>query len=331
VLDRLPKKAWLALASPFIYWLLYALPGTGPKLARTAPPAIVAVGVIFGTVTALGAMAIILTYRSNRFVNFAYGAMGSLVGVLAIGMYKVHGVPYFVVLPVGVAVGAAAGGLIEFVILRRFRNASRLVLTVASIGLAQLLGGFEIIGSTAIKFVSFSGAFKVPGPSLDLGVKSLGGDEMLIVFVAPVVLLGLMWFLLKTDTGTAVRAAAENESRALLLGIPVRRNTTVVWMVVGGLATLTFILKAPFSGVTPGIASNGPAVLLPALAAAVVARMESLATALVAGIGLGVVEQIVRWNTTTSPSVVNVVFLIVIVAALLLQRNAFSRSAEGGE
>ena len=86
------------------------------------------------------------------------------------------------------------------------------MLTVASIGLAQLLGGLEAIGSSAIKFVSFTGAFKVPlGLSVDLGVKTLGGDEMLIVLVAPVVLLGLGWFLLRTETGTAVRAAAEND------------------------------------------------------------------------------------------------------------------------
>ncbi|MEY2470157.1 MAG: hypothetical protein QOF21_2855, partial [Actinomycetota bacterium] len=325
-------KTRLAIAAPFVYWLAYVLPVTGPKLARNAPPGVVAIGVMYGTVTALGAMALILIYRTNRFVNFAYGAMGSLVGVLAIGMYKQHGVPYFVVLPVGVAIGAAMGGLVELIVLRRFRNSSRLVLTVASIGLAQLLGGLELIGSKAINFISITGAFKVPlGLSIDLGVKTLGGDEMLIVLVAPLVLAGLMWFLLKTETGTAVRAAAENEHRALLLGIPVRRNTTIVWVLVGGLATLTFILKAPFSGVTPGIAANGPSVLLPALAAAVVARMDSLPTALAAGIGLGVFEQIVRWNSTASPSVINVVFLVVIVAALLLQHSAFSRSAEGAE
>ena len=108
-------------------------------------------------------------------------------------------------------------------------------------------------------------------------------------------LAGLAWFLLRTDVGIAVRAAAENEDRALLLGIPVRRLSTIVWMVAGGLASLTFVLKAPFSGVTPGITTAGPVVLLPALAAAVVARMESLPTAFIAGIGIGIMEQVVAW------------------------------------
>ena len=51
--------------------------------------------------------------------------------------------------------------------------------------------------------------------------------------VVPSVLAGLAWFLLKTDVGIAVRAAAENADRALLLGIPIRRLSTIVWMVAG--------------------------------------------------------------------------------------------------
>ena len=150
---------------------------------------------------------------------------------------------------------------------------------------------------------------------------------MLIVLVAPLVLAALAWFLLRTDVGIAVRAAAENGDRALLLGIPVRRITTIVWMVAGGLAALTFILKAPFSGVAPGVATTGPAVLLPALAAAVVARMESLPVAFVAGIGLGIVEQVVRWNTSGSPSFVDALFLVVILVALLRPARPAARSA----
>ena len=76
------------------------------------------------------------------------------------------------------------------------------------------------------------------------------------MMVVPPVLAGLAWFLLRTDVGVAVRAAAENEDRALLLGIPIRRLSTIVWMIAGGLAALTFVLKAPFSGVTPGLAGG---------------------------------------------------------------------------
>jgi branched-chain amino acid transport system permease protein len=297
-----------------------------------APIGIILVGVVFGSVTALGAMGLILIYRANRFINFAHGALGSLVGVIAIGEVKVHGLNYWVALPAAVVAGGVLGALIEFAIIRRFQHASRLVITVASIGLAQLLGGLELKGSNAIHFVSLTGGFKVPlDLSLKIDVYRFHGDEMLMVMAVPVVILFLAWFLLRTDAGVAVRAAAENNDRALLFGIPVRRLSTIVWLIAGALAALTYMLQAPFSGVKPGLASNGPTELLPLLAAAVVARMESLPIAFGAGIGLGVMEQLVRWNSPGAPSFVYAAYLAIILAALLLQRGRLSRAEEVGD
>ncbi|HEY2815333.1 MAG TPA: ABC transporter permease [Acidimicrobiales bacterium] len=314
---------------------LYVLAGvaTGPHgwVRDHAPFGIVALGVVQGTVIALGAMGIILIYRANRFINFAHGALGSMVGVLAIGMVLQHGVSYWVALPGAVIAGAIAGAAIEFLVIRRFQNATRLVVTVASIGLAQLLGGLELFGSQKIGFVSLTGGFNAPlHMSFQFDVHRFQGDEILIVAIVPVVILALTWFLLKTHSGIGVRAAAENQDRALLLGIPVRRLSTYVWLIAGGLAALTYMLQAPFSGVKPGVASNGPTVLLPLLAAAVVARMESLPTAFAAGVGLGIMENIVRWDNQSKPSMVDVCYLIVIVAALLLQRGKLSRGQESG-
>jgi branched-chain amino acid transport system permease protein len=320
-----------ALGAVLLYTLVYALPGTGSFLAEKAPYGIVVTGAVLGTVTSLLAMGLILIYRTNRFINFAYGSMGSFAGVLAIGMHLQHGWPFFLALPVGIAGGVLLGAVIDILVIRRFANSSRLILTVASIGLAQVLGGLELLGSKAIGFLSLTGGFTIPFDiRFDLGVKTLTGDEILSLIVVPPIIAGLAWFLLKTDSGMAVRAAAENADRALLLGIPIRRLSTIVWAVAGGLAALTFVLKAPFSGIAPGVASTGPTVLLPALAAAVVARMESLPVAFAAGIGLGVMEQVVRWNSSGSPSFQNVAFLLVILGALLLQRHKGSRAHETG-
>src|SRR3546814_6891622 len=99
-------------------------------------------------------------------------------------------------------------------------------------------------------------------------------------------------------------------------------------MVAGALAALTFVLKAPFSGVTPGLASAGPLLLLPALAAAVVARMDSLPTAFFAGVGLGIMEAVIDWNMPNTPTFRYLAFLVVILAALLLQSGKLSRGQE---
>src|SRR5689334_21171662 len=92
--DRIPQnRRGLALigAIVVIYVLGLVLPGTGPFLRDKMPHEVVVIGLITGTVTSLLAMGLILLYRSNRFINFAYGAMGSMVGVLAIALYKEHG------------------------------------------------------------------------------------------------------------------------------------------------------------------------------------------------------------------------------------------------
>jgi branched-chain amino acid transport system permease protein len=313
------------------YFVVIAITGTNGWLHHHAPIGFILVGVVYGSVNALGAMGLILVYRANRFINFAHGAMGSIIGVLAIGLVKVHGLNYWIALPAAVIVGGALGALIEVSTIRRFANAPRLILLVASIGLAQALGGLELIGSKHEGFTSFSGAFTPPfSVSLHIDVYTFHSAEILAVAVVPAVLAFLGWFLLRTDAGIAIRAAAENSDRAQLLGVPVRWLATIVWTIAGALAVLTYMLSAPFEGVKPGVASNGPTVLVPMLAVAIVARMESLPTAFGAGIALGIMEALVRWNTTGSPALIWPIYLGVIIVALLAQSGRMSRAEESG-
>ncbi len=336
-LERLPswttrRPALTATAAVIAaYLVVWFATGSGSWVHHKIPIGIVLLGVVYGSVTALGAFGVILVYRANRFINFANGALGSLVGVLAIGMVKVHGLNYWVALPAAVIVGGLVGGYTEISVIRRFKSSARLLVTVASIGLAQLFGGVELLGSKAEHFISLSGSFSPPfSVSIPINVYDFQSSAVIIVCIVPLVIAFLSWFLLRTSAGIAIRAAAENEDRALLLGIPVRRLSTTVWVIAGALTCLAFMLQAPFEGVKPGALSNGPTVLLPMLAAAVIARMESLPTAFVASLGLGIMDQLVRWNTSTSPSVVWAFYLGIILVALLAQSGKLSRAEESG-
>jgi branched-chain amino acid transport system permease protein len=326
-------KTWLVVGVVVAAYLIgWVATGQHGYIHRKAPIGIILLGGVYGSVTALGAFGIILVYRANRFINFANGALGSMVGVSFIGLVNKDGLNYWVALPGAVVVGLLVGALTELLI-RRFRHSSRLLVTVASIGLAQIFGGIELlVTSKGEHFVSLLGSFAPPfSASVTIDVYRFTSSAVLIVLVVPVVIAFLAWFLLRTDAGIAVRAAAENEDRALLLGIPVRRLSTIVWIIAGGLTALAFMLQAPFEGVKPGAASaNDPTVIVPMLAAAVIARMESLPVAFGAALGLGVMDQVVRWNSTTSPSFVWVVYLAVIIVALLAQSGKLSRAQEMG-
>ena len=294
----------------------------------TAPVGVVLQGAVFGTVTGLLAIGLVLIYRTNKIINFAYGAMGGVGGVLSVMMFVEGKVNYFLAMITGLVAALIIGGLVEILVIRRFVNSTRLILTVATIGLAQVLGGFQLYIQKWFGSAGLVGGFETPITfKFSIEPVVFTGDHMVILAAVPPIIIGLAWFMLRTDVGIAVRAAADNADRALLYGIPIRRLSTIVWVVAGGLAGLTFILKAPFAGSTSTALGGIHTLLLPALAAAVVAKMESLPVAFGAGVGLEILSQITFWNTR-KPSTSDVAFLAVILIALLLQRAKTSRAMD---
>jgi branched-chain amino acid transport system permease protein len=323
---RTDRATQVVLALIVAYSTLYWVPLS--PLPDVMPWGVIAQGVIFGTSYALLAMGLILIYRTTRIVNFAYGAMGAMPGSLTVGLFVAKGWNYWVAIAVGIAVGAASGAAIDLLVIRRFAKSSRLVLTVATIGLAQILGAIGLIIGVALGTDALIGNIKTPlSGSFSIRPYPIRGDHLLMLGVAPVVLAGLGWFLLRTDAGRAVRAAAENQDRALLLGVPVRRLQTIVWALAGALATVTFVTKAPFTGVVPS-ALVGATAILPGLAVAVIARFQSLPMALAGGIGLGIAEWTIRWNVSAE-SIFDVTFLVVILVVLLVRRDRSSRADTG--
>jgi ABC-type branched-subunit amino acid transport system ATPase component/ABC-type branched-subunit amino acid transport system permease subunit len=289
------------------------------------PMGTVLYGVLYGSLNGLLAVGLVLIYRVSRSINFAYGAMGGLPGGIAASLYLSHHIPWALAIAIaavlGVAVGAAVGALINW----RFANSPRLVLTVASIGLAQLLGGLALYVPRYFHGPGLITSFRTGLSSWhgEINPVLFNGNDLVVVFAVPTVVALTAWFLLRTDAGRAVRAIADNDERARLVGIPTRRLMLGVWAISGLVAGVAVILQAPSAGV-PLDAAAGPAILLPPLAAAVIARMDSLSVAFGAGIGLGVLESVVRLDISKQ-SIETPVFLVVILVALLAQRRRHSR------
>ncbi len=290
-------------------------------MSISVPAGVVLEGALLGTGTGLLAVGLVLVYRTSRIVNFAYGAMGGFAAAVGVSLYLGHRWPWPIAVGVTVAVGIVTGIAVEWIVIRRFRRASRLTLTVATIGLAQVLGGMEILAPRYLGGPTLVPAFQTSLSSTQITIAPvvITADALLLVGLVPIVLGALTWFFWRTDAGIAVRSIADNSERARLLGIPADRLSTLVWAIVGGLAALTIILQAPTNGLVIS-AGAGPELLLPALAAAVVAGMEDLPKAFVAGVALGVIDQLVRWNVNKQ-SVSTVVFLGVILVALAVQHR----------
>jgi ABC-type branched-subunit amino acid transport system ATPase component/branched-subunit amino acid ABC-type transport system permease component len=298
------------------------------------PVGIVLKGLIFGSTLGLTSAGLILVWRANRVINFANVAIAGVAGGFAVRAFVQWGWPWWLTVLVAPLLGLVVGAASEMVVIRRFANAPKLVLTVATLGLSQLLGGLELVIGTEVfgQTPLIIPPFETPLSELafDLGPVQITGNDLLPLVVVPVVVGALAWFMQRSLAGLGIRAAAENTERARLLGIPVRRLTTGVWALAGMLAALTLVLRAPDFGLAPSV-SLGPAILLPALAAAIVARMESMPRAFAAAMVIGVIDQAFRWNSNT-PSALTVVTLVIILIALLFQRRGASRAydADGG-
>lgn len=316
--ERVP--GWATACAPAAAILLLQ------QLVFPTPLGIVVRGAVVGGLTALIALGMALIHRSNRILNLAQADLGGVSAVLVLLLMTAWGWSYALAVPVGVLAAIALGGLVEAVIIRRFRHAPRLILTVATIGLAQLLAASALLLPRAF------GQGQLLAPRIEapferrfaIGSVIFDANDLIAMVVAPVAVLALAWFLQRTAVGTAIRASATSSSRAGLLGIPVDRLQTLVWAVAGALAFLATFLRAGILGMpTGGALSSG--VLLRALAALMIGRMANLTAIATSAVALGVLELGVQWNAS-SPLLIDPILAAVIGVALLLQRRQTSRA-----
>jgi len=281
-------------------------------------------GVVIGLLTALLAVGMALVYRANRVLNFAQADLGFIPAALSVGIIVFSGLPYLLGLAAGLGASIVLGALVELAIVRRFARSPRLVLTVATIGITQLLAVFAILIPRL--WDENAASQRIPPPfdwKLTIGSFILNANDFIAMIVAPLAMLVVVLFLTRTRIGTAVRAAAERSERASLLGIPVGGLSTIVWMLAAFLSFLALFLRAGILGVPLGNALS-ISTLVQALAALVIGRLRNLGTIAVAAVALGILEYGVAWNAE-SPLLVAPFVGAAVMAALLMQRRGSTR------
>jgi ABC-type branched-subunit amino acid transport system ATPase component/ABC-type branched-subunit amino acid transport system permease subunit len=298
-----------------------------PVAAVELPLPVITLGAILGLTYGLLAVGLVLVHRSSRFVNFAHGEVGAFAAVSLSMLVNERGWPYYAALPTALAIGAVVGVGIELLVVRRLQRAPRLMGVVATLGVGQLLVvASTLVTSTAGNSSNFPSP---PGmPTFALGDLEVTQAYSGMLLSAPLVVAAIALFLRRSRAGIGLRAAAANPEAARLAAIPAARMSALAWGLAGGLAALTAILVFPSRGFISG-ESFGPSLLLRALAAAVVARMTSLPRAFLAGIALGVTEQLLLWNTSES-GLVEVVLFGLIAVALAVQGPLGGRSEDRG-
>jgi branched-chain amino acid transport system permease protein len=303
--------------------------GARSLLPSGLPAGILLQGAVLGGLSSLVAMGLVLLYRAARFVNFAQAAIGALGATLATSLAMGPGWPYAACLICGLGLSLLTGLVLEALVHWRFERAPRLVLIVATIGMLQVIGAVQVGLPHAVGLMSSAtAAFTTPfSVRFSLSPLVFNGNDVAAMAAVPLCAAALWTLLSRTDTGLVIRAAADSRERALLLGLPVRRSSRVVWLVASGLSAVGAILSAPIVQPVAGTASS-PVDLLAPLAAAALARFGSLRATAAWSLVIGVVQQAVFWSFHSS-TYADVTVLLLIAAGFGLQRRSSLREQPG--
>ncbi|MGW6796736.1 ABC transporter permease subunit [Streptomyces chartreusis] len=299
-----------------------------------------------GAVFAGLGMGLVTVYKGSGVVNFAQASLG-LWGAFVFDELRktgdlvlpVLGIPGRVHLgtntpiPMAVAVGllssAALGGLVHVLVFKPLRNAPALSKIMASIGILTLLQSLLVR--------RFGASARVVDPVLGSDSLRIAGvevpqDRLWLLAITVVVAGALMAYYRWSMPGLATRAGVEDEVALSLARWSPNRLAALNWALGTGVTSLFLLLASPITGLNP--ASIGTLVV-PGLAALLVARLSSVAVAAAAGLGLGVLQsefsfmQLQSWWPRTLPSgAPDAVPFVVIVVALILLGNKLPRRGE---
>src|SRR5256714_2652811 len=298
-----------------------------PFIGFEIPAEIVVLGVISGVTYGLLGVGLTLVYRTSRVLNFAHGEIGALPAILVAVLVLNHGWSWWLAVPVCLVLAACLGAATELVVVRRLARAPRLIVLVATIGVAQVLFVFNLL----IPRTGALGGSPYPAPihaMFTVGNLRLNAGHLMILVAAPLIVLALNLFLQRSALGTASRAAAENREAALLAGVPASRVSLIVWVIASVLAATCAILVGPTRPILTQVAL-GPSLMVRSLAAALIGGLRRLPQVLLGGIAIGVVELLVAWNYPTGGLLEMTLFVIVVVS--LFVRRDPGQQARGTE
>ena len=291
------------------------------------PLSITLIGLVTGATYGVLAVGLVLVYRATRIVNFAHGEIGAFAAAVLGVLVVQHGWWYWLAFPVALLLGAGTGALTEVAVVRRLRSAPRLMSMVATLGAAEILLGLEGVASAQARTGSLYP--QPPGfPSFVIDRLSITPAYTAMLVLSPIAVLLITVFLRRSRYGLGIRAAAANADAARLAAVSVTRMSTLSWAIAGALSAFTAILIFPTQSFLSA-ESFGPDLMLRALTAAVIARMNSLPWAMVAGLGVGFVEAILFWNFPSNGYVEPVLFVLIVLALLVQPAVAGRRDDRG--
>lgn len=280
---------------------------------------VVVSGLATGSIYALMAISLVIIYNATRTLNFAQGEMLMISTFVGWAVYQRVRLPLLVVMLVAVVTGALLAWAIERAIIRHAISATHFDVLIITLGLSLMLRSAAGVAWTHddFPFPSFFGDRPMAVGPVRLAPVSLG------IIGASLALMAALWVLFtRTRLGRAMRAVAQNQRAARLMGISVERVYSASWVLAAVVGAIAGVLIAPVIF----LSSKMGIVVINGFIAAVLGGFGSMPGAVVGGMLLGVIENLAPLYLPSSIKH-SVPFIMLIVILLIRPGGVVGRVA----
>ncbi len=237
---------------------------------------------------ALIALGLTLVFGVLHVINFAHGELYMVGGLAAVAVTAMLGLPYLLAIPLA----ALAAGAIAFVVDKA---------AVTPVVDRPDGGGSALLGTYACSILILESVLWLQGPApvridgfggaLQIGPVTVTMQRIGVIVFGIVLLFAIRHFLLHTTVGRDLRAVAQDTPAARVIGIDVGRVRSITFVVAAAVAGFVGALMVPIVLFTPMM---GQHVVIKAFVVVVIGGMGSVSGAIIAGIGLGLLEIALR-------------------------------------
>ncbi|GAC1336846.1 MAG: branched-chain amino acid ABC transporter permease [Myxococcales bacterium] len=266
-------------------------------------------GLLIGGVYALVGIGLTIIFGVMRIINFAQGEFLMIGMYLTYFLFHLFGIDPFVSIAITLPLMFLFGALLQLTLVNRVLDALPQNQILLTIGIGLVISN--------VTMMLFTSDYKILTTSYSSGSVRIGGisvsQPLAVSFAITVAITAaLYWFLLRTDTGQAIRATAQDRDAARLMGVDVRRMSVIAFGIGSALAGAAGGLIAPTYYIFPQV---GSAFTLKAFVVVVLGGMGSIVGATLSGLIIGTAESLgaAYLSSGMKEVVVYVLFLLVLL------------------
>lgn len=274
---------------------------------------LVVTGIENGMAYALVALSLVLIYKTAKVLNFAQGTLAGLAGYLAYWYFARVGLPWLVAAFAALVSIAVFAVILERLTVRPLLKSGFFSIVIATLAVDQFMSNAteRLFGTSPLPFSP-----PLEGQALDLGGVRITKWTLVVILVGLASLLVVTYIVNRTELGLAMRAFADDQAAAQLMGVSNAAVSRATWVLSITLGGVIGIVLAPIlflqTGYMQGSFING-------FTGAILGGFTSLSGGVLGGLVLGLIDSFaVRY---APQALIGALPLLIVLVILLIRPN----------